>query len=92
MTEGLGIGMSRASDVEMNGAHAGSTAAIDIALLVVDEDASAGRKAERLGDEGIGAWIGLEDAGIGGVDDEVEEAEQWQPPAEIGAVEQVEFV
>ena len=51
MAKGLGIGLCRPGDVEMNGAHAGGTAAIDIALLVVDEDAGAGRQAERLGDE-----------------------------------------
>src|SRR5438445_9316231 len=92
MGKGFGIRLCWPGNIEMNGAHAGGTAAIDIALLVVDEHAGAGRQAERLGDETIGARVGLEDAGMGGVDDGVEQAEQRQFLGKVGAVEQAEVV
>ena len=82
MAKRLGIALRRSGDVEMNGGHAGGNRAIDIALLVVDEDAGIEWQLQRLADHRIGAGIGLEDFRIGRVDDRLEQRKQRQALAE----------
>jgi hypothetical protein len=69
----FGIRSLRIADVEENRAEAGGFGAVDIALLIVGEDA--GLEYERKGVEHrlIGTRIGLEDRGVGDIHDGVDE-------------------
>ena len=76
MAQRLCVGSCGVAHVEKDGAHAGGDGAVDIALLVVHKDAVRRRNPQPLRDEREGSGVWLQDAGIGGIDDQVEGCEE----------------
>lgn len=90
--EGTGKAGARRRNAKAHRAHADRDTAIDVALLIIDEHAPFSADAERLNAHLVGARVGLQDAGVCGVDDDLEVFQPGQRGAEGSAVEQIQFV